>query len=92
MNQVWKEHEKAFIKENANIMKDKELATRLTKITGRIVTIQAVRKQRQKLGVTKARGRGICAVVQDEIETQSDKIAKGVPTAQPLSPFHGIGS
>ena len=77
MNQVWKEHEKAFIIENAQTMKDKDIATNLTKISGRVVTIQAVRKQRQKLGITKARGRGICAVVKpEENESNSAEIAK----------------
>lgn len=81
MNQVWKEHEKAFIRDNANIMKDKDLAVKLTRITGRTVTIQAVRKQRQKLGITKARGRGICSVVQ---KIKSEDIACAVPVAQPV--------
>ncbi len=79
MNQVWKEHEKAFIMENASTMKDKDIAANLSKTTGRVVTIQAVRKQRQKMGITKARGRGICAIVKpEEQETQSDSIAKAV--------------
>ena len=79
MNQVWKEHEKTFIKDNAQTMKDKELAAKLTKITGRNVTIQAVRKQRQKLGITKKQGRGICGVVQkEEKPTTSDDIVKSV--------------
>lgn len=81
MNQVWKEHERMFIRDNANTMKDKELAVKLSKITGRLVTVQAVRKQRQKLGITKARGRGICAVVQ---KVKSEDIAIGVPVAQPV--------
>ncbi len=80
MNQVWKEHERAFIRDNANTMKDRELAIKLSKISGRTVTVQAVRKQRQKLGITKARGRGLCSVVQKV--TQSDKIAIGVPVVQ----------
>jgi len=79
MNQVWKENEKNFIKENAQTMKDKEIAENLTKISGRVVTVQAVRKQRQKLGITKARGRGICAVVEPETkETTSHEIVQVV--------------
>lgn len=81
MNQVWKEHERAFIRDNANTMKDKELAVKLSKISGRNVTIQAVRKQRQKLGITKAQGRGICSVVQ---KVRSEDIARAVPVAQPV--------
>ena len=63
MNKVWNDSERAFIRANAGKMKDKELATKLTEMTGRKVTIQAVRKQRQKLGITKAQGRGVCSVV-----------------------------
>lgn len=81
MNQVWKEHEKAFIRDNADTMKDRELAVELTKNTGRIVTVQAVRKQRQKLGITKERGRGICSVVQNQ---RSEVIARAVLVAQPV--------
>ena len=66
MNKVWEESEKAFIRNNADRMKDKELAIKLTQITGRTVSIQAVRKQRQKLGIVKAKGRGKCAVVKPE--------------------------
>ena len=79
MNQVWKDHEKAFIRQNANTMKDREIAKHLSKISGREVTIQAVRKQRQKMGISKVRGRGLCAVVQkEEKETTSHEIAKNV--------------
>lgn len=66
MNKVWKDHERQFIKDNAGKMKDKEIAIKLTQISGRTITIQAVRKQRQKMGITKERGRGICKVVGSE--------------------------
>ena len=63
MNKVWKDHERKFIKDNAAILTDKELSIKLTQMCGRTVTIQAVRKQRQKAGIKKERGRGICKVV-----------------------------
>jgi len=66
MNKIWQEHEKVFIKNNANILKDVELADRLSKMTGRKVTLQAVRKQRQKMGINKIPGRGRCRVVGQE--------------------------
>ena len=44
-------------------MKDAEMADYLTDITGRLVTLDAVRKVRQKLGITKKPGRGICGVI-----------------------------
>lgn len=83
MNKVWKEHEQQFIRDNAGRMKDKELAVKLTQITGRHVTIQAVRKQRQKMGIEKAKGRGICKIVEQEKESDSANIARGVPVSKP---------
>ena len=64
MNKVWSESEKDFIKNNAGIMTDNILAIKLSQITGRNVTLQAVRKQRQKLGIAKIPGRGKCGIVQ----------------------------
>ena len=66
MNKVWTEEEKQFISNNANIMTDKVLSAKLSQITNRNVTLQAVRKQRQKMGIAKQPGRGICAVVKKE--------------------------
>lgn len=81
MNKVWKDHEQRFIRDNAATMKDKDLAAKLTQITGRHVTIQAVRKQRQKMGIEKAKGRGICKVVEQE-KNESSNIGRSVPKAQ----------
>ena len=66
MNKVWTEQEKTFIRENAAMMTDKVLAIKLSQITGRNVTLQAVRKQRQAMGISKQPGRGICALVKRE--------------------------
>lgn len=63
MNVKWTESDKNFVRDNAHSMKDVEIAAALTESTGRIVTLQAVRKMRQKLGVKKASGRGIIKVV-----------------------------
>jgi len=60
MNIKWSENDKNFVRENAHCMKDKEIAEILTEQTGRNVSLQAVRKMRQKLGVKKKCGRGIC--------------------------------
>lgn len=76
MNKIWTETEKNFIRANAGVMKDRELAVKLTEMTGRNVSMQAVRKQRQKLGIKKAYGRGKCSVVKQE--TSSDAIGRGV--------------
>ena len=68
MNKVWAKEEKEFIRNNASMMTDKTLAVKLSQITGRNVTLQAVRKQRQKMGISKQPGRGICAVVEEQNE------------------------
>ena len=79
MNKVWKEHERDFIRNNANILKDREIAVKLAKISGRTITEQAVRKQRQKMKIKKARVRGICEVV-DGTTNQSTNIGRAVAT------------
>jgi len=63
MNVKWTDTEKAFIKENAHCMKDIDISKALTEMSGRTVTLQAVRKMRQKLGVKKKCGRGICGLL-----------------------------
>jgi len=68
MNQIWSEAERKFIQDNAGILTDKEGAAQLSRITGRRVTIHAWRKQRQKLGISKMPGRGICKVYEKEEE------------------------
>ena len=60
MNNTWSSLEKQFIRDNASTMKDKELAVKLSEITRRAISLQAVRKQRQKLGLSKICGRGRC--------------------------------
>jgi len=62
MNIKWSESDKNFVRENAHRMKDKDIAKILTEQTGRQVSLQAVRKMRQKLGVKKKSGRGICEI------------------------------
>jgi hypothetical protein len=62
MNRVWSDEERNFIRNNAGEMKDLEIARQLSQTAGRIITLQAVRKQRQKMGLRKKPGRGVCAV------------------------------
>ena len=66
MNQIWSEAERQFIRENAGILTDKAGSEQLTRITGRKVTIHAWRKQRQKMGISKKPGRGICKIQKKE--------------------------
>ena len=58
----WTEQERAFIAQNAGTMKDVVLADELSKVTGVPVDLTAVRRQRQSMGIKKARGRGKCAL------------------------------
>lgn len=81
MNKIWTDSERNFIKANAATMKDRELAVKLSEMTGRKITIQAVRKQRQKMGIQKAQGRGICSLADDTKKTVSDDIARVVTNA-----------
>jgi ribosomal protein S24E len=62
MNRKWTEHEKNYVYQNASTMTDKEIAAFLTKTCGRTVTLNAVRKIRQKMGIKKASGRGYCKI------------------------------
>ena len=64
MNIKWTEKERQFIIDNAATMKDKDLAEKIRQIADRTVTLDAVRKVRQKLGIKKKRGRGICGIRQ----------------------------
>ena len=71
MNQVWSEAEKQFIRDSAGKLTDEAGAIELSKVCGRIVTVNARRKQRQKMGIKKNPGRGVCSVRQ-ESETECD--------------------
>lgn len=62
MNIKWTEREKEYIRDNAATVKDKDLAANLTEMSGRKITLDAVRKIRQKLGIIKKSGRGICGL------------------------------
>ena len=64
MNIKWTEKERQFVIDNAATMKDKDLAEKISQIADRTVTLDAVRKVRQKLGIKKKRGRGICGIRQ----------------------------
>jgi hypothetical protein len=64
MNVKWTEEAKQYIIDNARHMKDSELAKKLTEKCKRSITLDAVRL-RQKLGIKKKHGRGICALVKD---------------------------
>lgn len=53
----WSAAERGFIKDNAETMTDREIAARMSKISGENVTSDMVRQQRRKENVKKSRGR-----------------------------------
>lgn len=55
----WSLREKDFIRDNAAKMTDLELSKELSKVTGQLFTMKAVRLQRQKMGLNKKSGRGV---------------------------------
>jgi len=62
MNQKWTYEQKEYIRANAADVTDKQIAIELSKMAGRKVTLSAVRKTRQRMGIKKASGRGISAL------------------------------
>jgi hypothetical protein len=60
MNTKWTSKDKQFVREHASHVKDKDLAIELSLRNKRTVTLDAVRKLRQRLGIIKKSGRGRC--------------------------------
>jgi len=63
MNRIWTSMEEKFILDNANQVTDKVGAAQLSDIVGRPISVYSWRKKRQKLGLTKAPGRGVCKLL-----------------------------
>lgn len=78
MNKTWSESAKKFVRDNAATMKDIEIAEKISEMLGKKVSLQAVRKQRQKMGIKKSHGRGICALAKKPAGTTSDSVARTV--------------
>ena len=66
MNIKWTDEDRQFIK-------DADIAKELTEKTGRKVTLDAVRKVRQKLGIKKRHGRGICGIIKQNPDESQGK-------------------
>ena len=78
MHKVWTVEEELFIKENAGILKDIEIARQLTQKSNRAVSLQAVRKKRQSLGIRKKPCRGICQLVGENSSVITSKVVADV--------------
>lgn len=68
---IWTAAEKEFIKQNAGTMRDVDVQDKLQKLSGYKFSLQAIRKQRQLLGLWKMRGRGKCQIVGENISINS---------------------
>lgn len=66
MRKNWTYSDKQFIRDNANTMKDADIAIELSRRSNRPITIHAVRKQRNKMGIIKKPGRGVCKTMVQE--------------------------
>lgn len=53
----WSDTEKSFIRDNASLMGDKEIAVKLSSITGQNISADMIRQQRRKLSLIKKIGR-----------------------------------
>lgn len=68
MNRKWNDAELNYIKDNAATMKDKDLLVKLAEFTNgtRRISLQSLRKIRQRLGLKKVSGRGYCGLYTEE--------------------------
>jgi len=73
MNVVWNNVEEQFIRENAHKLTDKAGAAALSEISGRFISVYAWRKKRQKMGLRKAHGRGVCKLIDNEPVSKEGK-------------------
>jgi len=55
---IWTKAAIEFVTQQADILKDEEIAAALTRLTGITYSVHAVRKKRFRLGIEKTRGRG----------------------------------
>jgi hypothetical protein len=60
---MWSDAVKKFVRENASLLKDEQIAATISRLTGKPVSVQAVRALRVRLGIEKRMGRGYCEVV-----------------------------
>jgi hypothetical protein len=81
MHRIWTEQEKEYIRQNAHLFKDVELLDKLRMLTGKKMALQSLRKQRQKMGIYKKNGRGLC-VAYNKKTLQTVPISKTVSNVE----------
>lgn len=87
-NKLWTEWEKKYVCDHAHEKTDEEISVYLTKVSGRKITINAVRKVRQAAGLKKRQGRGYCKLLSpcpDKAELRSDKVEEKAEHAESTS-------
>lgn len=82
---TWTEAELQLIRDKAAVLKDKDLAQVISTLIGKPVSVQSVRKQRQKLGLAKQSGRGKCAIRTGASNPNTPHTTSTVPTGPTTS-------
>ena len=62
MNIIWTDEENQFVRRYSGQLTDEQLAQAFMKKFDRSMNTEQVRKQRQRLGIKKKHGRGVCAL------------------------------
>jgi len=68
MNKKWTDVEKNYIANHANTMTDEELARQISALRLSTVSKDCVRKMRQRMGLKKKHGRGVCQLQEKDNE------------------------
>lgn len=77
MARPWLAEEIEYIKKNAAALTDKELHLHINSIYKQVRSFDMVRKMRQRLGIEKGHGRGVCKVTgQGEVTTKVENKLK----------------
>ena len=79
MGKRWTQEEQDFVRANAHKYTDVELAKRLSEFTGREISFSYTRKLRQRSGIRKLPGRGVCVIDSsslDDVTTETVILAE----------------
>ena len=68
----WSEEQLDFIKKNSNVLTDKQLVIAFNEHFEDDKSFGSIRKMRQRTGVAKANGRGICRVIDTKDKENED--------------------
>lgn len=74
----WTDLERNFIRENADKLTDEEGAKKLQELSGRLITIHAYRRQRNRMNIVKRSGRGYCKINEDKTNEKGGLFVQNV--------------